>query len=476
MVIKLKMECRGRLKAQPSLSMETSVGKFDRLHPWFLSTVILPLVLLVPLENAGAAPAALLTRDQIIAEMKPYAGPHRSAVNPDTLKGKVLCGYQGWFCTPTDGSGRGWYHYQNGGRFEPGHCCIDFWPDVSELEPQEKYQTAFRHTDGSAASVFSSQNRQTVMRHFQWMRDYGIDGVFVHRFPTEVDPAKNLSGWQQFNKVLSNCQAGANQYGRAWALRYEFPVNLKPGDLRRVVLEDWKLLVDRMEIRKDKAYLHHNGKPVVYLWGIGIKDERKYDLDECAELIAFLKNDPHYGGNFVILGTPYHWRTGDGDAISDPKFIALLKEADMVNPWTPGRYATSEEVIKQADTRWQPDSAWCQEHALAFAPTVFPGFSWHNMFPQSPMPLIPRNKGQFFWTQFVAAHRIGAAMVYVAMFDEMNEGTAIFKCTDHPPVGASRFMDLEGLPSDYYLWLAGQGGRLLRGEIEATERPPVRNR
>jgi hypothetical protein len=62
-------------------------------------------------------------------------------------------------------------------------------------------------------------------------------------------------------------------------------------------------------------------------------------------------------------------------------------------------------------------------------------------------------------------------MIYQAMFDEVDEGTAIFKCTNSPPVGANPFVTFEGLPSDHYLWLTGMGGRLLRGEIEATERP-----
>ena len=53
------------------------------------------------------------------------------------------------------------------------------------------------------------------------------------------------------------------------------------------------------------------------------------------------------------------------------------------------------------------------------------------------------------------------------MFDEIDEGTAIFKCTNDPPVGASEFKTYEGLPSDHYLWLCREGGRLLRGELKA---------
>jgi len=48
------------------------------------------------------------------------------------------------------------------------------------------------------------------------------------------------------------------------------------------------------------------------------------------------------------------------------------------------------------------------------------------------------------------------------MFDEVDEGTAIFKCTNQPPVG--RFCTYEGYPSDHYLTLAGLAGRYLRGE------------
>jgi hypothetical protein len=60
------------------------------------------------------------------------------------------------------------------------------------------------------------------------------------------------------------------------------------------------------------------------------------------------------------------------------------------------------------------------------------------------------------------------------MFDEVDEGTAIFKCGGERPIGGSPFVDLSDEPSDHYLWLSGQTGRLLRGEIDAGELPPGR--
>ena len=65
-------------------------------------------------------------------------------------------------------------------------------------------------------------------------------------------------------------------------------------------------------------------------------------------------------------------------------------------------------------------------------------------------------------------------MVYQAMFDEINEGTAIFKCTNDPPIGASTFVTYEGLPSDQYLWLVGQGAQMLNKEIPLSSTLPVR--
>jgi hypothetical protein len=97
---------------------------------------------------------------------------------------------------------------------------------------------------------------------------------------------------------------------------------------------------------------------------------------------------------------------------------------------------------------------------------VFPGFSWHNL-KNAPSGAIPRAKGLFYWGLMSTALQSGAKMIYVAMFDEINEGTAIFKCTNEPPVNQppAKFLTYEGLPSDHYLWLTGMAGKMLRHEI-----------
>src|ERR1700678_3663030 len=44
----------------------------------------------------------------------PYTGPTRSDIDASTLDGKVLCGYQGWFNTPGDGTTFGFTHWGQG--------------------------------------------------------------------------------------------------------------------------------------------------------------------------------------------------------------------------------------------------------------------------------------------------------------------------------------------------------------------------
>jgi hypothetical protein len=250
--------------------------------------------------------------------------------------------------------------------------------------------------------------------------------------------------------------------------------SLAPGQADRLI-NDWKTLLRDTRLTSDPSYLRHHGKPLLALWGCGFKSDEKPrpSLHDWRKILAFLKNDPESGGLALMLGVPSGWRTQTRDTIADPALHELIQLANVVSPWTPGRYRTPEGATKQAEEVWAPDLAWCRERGIDFLPVAFPGFSWHNMKgPAAPLNAIPRLGGRFFWTQVTAARRIGADMLYVAMFDEVDEGTAIFKVTNHPPVGEGvQFVTYEGLPSDHYLKLTGLAGQVIRGELAATAAP-----
>jgi hypothetical protein len=111
---------------------------------------------------------------------------------------------------------------------------------------------------------------------------------------------------------------------------------------------------------------------------------------------------------------------------------------------------------------------------MRFMPTIYPGFSWDNLMKTAPgKSLIPRLRGEFYWKQFAAAAALGVDTAFVAMFDEVDEGTAIFKVTNAPPREAY-FATLEGMPADWYLRLTGEGTRLIRKERRYTPSVPIK--
>ena len=105
---------------------------------------------------------------------------------------------------------------------------------------------------------------------------------------------------------------------------------------------------------------------------------------------------------------------------------------------------------------------------------VFPGFSWHNAKKgAAPMNQIPRLKGELLWKLYYEAVRLGSGMIYQAMFDEVDESTAIFKCSNNPPGEKGLFLDMEGVPPDHYLKIVGEATRMLRGKIPLQEECPL---
>jgi hypothetical protein len=144
----------------------------------------------------------------------------------------------------------------------------------------------------------------------------------------------------------------------------------------------------------------------------------------------------------------------------------------VISPWDAGRFKDNNGADSFARQRLIPDIAETRRLGIEYIPVVFPGFSWAHgagRTQNSPLNLIPRRCGAFYQRQIDNAINAGVQMLYTAMFDEINEGTAIFKLIadlDHEPKVTDRFaLDADGCHTAIrymYLRLAGEATRALR--------------
>jgi hypothetical protein len=384
-----------------------------------------------------------------------------------TLRGIHVAGYQGWFACPGDGAkGVGWGHWFRGGSDprDPNSLAVDLWPDTSELDADERCPTAFQLPSGAPAFLFSDQNAKTVARHFAWMKEYGIDGVAIQRFVTglaRVDIKRN------FDTVLGNARAGAEANRRGFFVMYD--ISGMHGDAALQAIEqDWPYLADELHLTDSPGYILDRGKPVVAVWGLGFKD-RDISADQAAAIIHYFRTASVPAT--VLGGVPASWRNlgSDGryrDSSIEPQWAAVYRSLDVISPWSVGRFSDDKGADDFARGRLVPDVAETRRLGIEYMPVVFPGFSWAHgagRESKSPLNVMPRRCGGFYQRQIDNAIKAGAQMLYTAMFDEINEGTAIFKLAADPsqePLGTDLFaLDADGCgsaSSDMYLRLAGR--------------------
>lgn len=389
-----------------------------------------------------------------------------SLVDASTLNKKVMAGYQGWFMTSNDGSGSGWRHWA---RTTPNASNITFemWPDLREYSPSELTATSFNYNNGSNAGLYSAYNLTTVDRHVKWMQDYQIDGVFVQRFIGEAIYMRSVR-----DKVLQNVRVSAEKYGRVFANMYD----ISGGNASTLVSDikgDWIHLVDDLKITQSSRYQRHAGLPVVSIWGFGFSD-RPGTAAQLRDLITWFKSGaPAQYRATVKLGVDPSWRGHSSD------WQAAYRSAAILSPWSVGRYSDDTGADNFRGSKIAPDLAALTGTGVSYMPVVWPGFSWWNLRDgTSAFNKIPRRGGRFFWHQVYNAQAAGANMIYVAMFDEVDEGTAMFKIAENasqvPTTGRFLTLDVDGenLPSDWYLRLMGESSRMLKGERSLVSAMP----
>jgi len=391
------------------------------------------------------------------------------AVDASTLDGKVLLGYQGWFRTPGDGSGAGWSHWGDG---EPTaeSVRVDLYPDLAEFAEKALAVAPKLTIGGRPAVFFSSYNPRVVRKHFDWMRDYGLDGVLAQRFLSDIPRLR-----REKDQVLGNVRASAEATGRVFAVEYDIS-GAREGEFAGQLQADWTYLTTELKLTASKAYLRQGGKPVVSIWGMGLNEPNHPPVEPAAaaEVVAWFKKQ----GCYVVGGTPAFWRTLDRDSRAGDGWRSYYQALDAVQPWTVGRFRSLGQASAWGKERYAPDQADLASRGQRYMPVVFPGFSWHNLFRKSAPNEIPRLGGAFLWSQAVAAQRGGARTLKIAMFDEVNEGTAVFKAAARrslaPDEGWWLTLDADGekLPSDWYLRLAGQITKAFRtGKALPSEVP-----
>lgn len=395
------------------------------------------------------------------------AGPQQDVIDASTIHHKVICGYQGWFRCPGDHADMGWIHWsRRSDRIVPETLTFEMWPDMSEYTEAERYPVpGFSYPDGTAATLFSSENPLTVQRHFEWMKDYGIHGAWLQHFVVDLPGGPNEMRYESRMRVLQNVREAANKTGRVWALAYDMAA--MPTDrIYDSMTTEWKHLVDA-GIPNDGRYLHEGGKPVLMVWGFYRNQNITPELAN--RIIDFFKNDPRYGV-FLVGGCEWEWRTE-----TLPGWAEFLRRFDVISPWNVGNWVHDASGLNWASTSyWKEDLAEAKRAGMLYLPVVYPGFSWDNL---QKLPagksLIPRRDGAFYWKQFQDIAQLGVDMGYVAMFDEVDEGTAIFKVSNTPPTQA-HFVTNGNLPSDGYLWLTGLGTRMILGEMDPHMPMPIR--
>lgn len=376
-----------------------------------------------------------------------YKGPTVKAANNTTLKGKAMTGYQGWFRTPNDPEGRGWSHW---GNIEGGTFSIDMWPDVSQYPAASLEKAAdLKLKSGRQAYLFSSAWPSVVDTHFRWMRENDIDGAFLQRFVN--DGFNSISGRPEW--VLSNVRAAANKEGRIWAVEYDVS-GYSDAKLLETLTTDWKWFVDKFKLLEDPNYAREGGKPVVFIWGLPFPN-RNYSTGTANAVVDFFKNDPKYGGNYVIGGIPGNWRE------MDPGWKDHFKKYDSVLSWMSQSYAE--------------DLADFKAMGLTYYSHVMPGFSWANLkhLPtgDDTLEYTPRAAGKFYWDQLAKSAKAGCDRLFVGMFDEYDEATAVMPMSDDSPETPSR----PGVAATFYKGDSPQEhgtlARLPRAEVDLGSAP-----
>jgi len=373
---------------------------------------------------------------------------------------QTFAGYQGWFSTQKLSKNGIWTHWNAGQIPSVGQIKFELYPDVREYNADDLQETGLGVLgNGQPSMLFASDRAGVVDTHFRWMKEYGIDGVALQRFVSEL----NLP----FQKMLRDDVAvlvrqNAQKYDRSFYMEYDI-TSSNEATLVSDIKKDWLEL--ETKVLDSPQYAKHKGRPVIALWGFGYTD-RPGTQEQALELIRWF----HEKGFMVIGGVPYWWRQGINN--SKANWLSTYLKFDMVQPWSVGVYASALELLNNHVKMHIDDKKLCDQYNVLYQRVIFPGFAWSN-WNGGKFNMIPRAAGDLFWAQAYWTKKLGVS-AFIAMFDEYDESTAIAKAAENASMSpvSQKFLTLDAdgknISSDFYLRVAGDITKLLRGEKQLT--------
>ena len=396
--------------------------------------------------------------------------------------GKSVAGYQVWFVAGSLTSG--WTHWntRTSGAPGPNTSHFEVCPDISEYPDEVLKPTNLAPMgNGTPFKLFTSSTKEVIDIHLKWMKDYGIDGAAVQRFIGNIGGSIIHSPAESIIKVKNAAEANE----RIFYICYDTSSSGMETTWDETIKIDWVYNVEQKNLTTSPAYAKVGNKPVVQLWGIGMKGGKNPGTAaETIALIDFFKAR----GCYVIGGTPKGWRTGTSDSkgVTQPttvpgdneNFLPVYESLNMISPWMPGRIRNNADADNLLTSTMTPDKTYCDARNIQYMVVNFPGFAW-SQWNSNDVNWAPRNAGEFMWKQATNIKKLGVQNMYFAMFDEYDEGTAIMKnATDWSNIPTNQYFltsSADGIwcSSDFQLRVAGAAVEMLKGVRTVTDNVPV---
>ena len=372
----------------------------------------------------------------------------------------MLAGYQGWA-----GARGTWEHWTNDGQMAPSATDpdVNHWehfemiPQMGEYPLGALQATGFKyHGNGSVVNVYANAAEGVVDLHFQWMKDYGMDGVLLQRFISDViNPGKGLD---HFNTILAQADAAAAKHGRTYAIMYDMSGAASTWDTDI----DADFVSHVKNYTSSERYLKEQGRPVVCIFGLGLVDHAQATVASSLRFVRSMQAN----GFYVIGSGPYYWREGTHDAL--PGYSGVFTAFDAIMPWSVGRYSSALDFSRLGPLV-EADAALTQSRGQGYAPIAFPGYSYRDtevrlcglcafVRPRVPcvscvsrlppvsfyrdtnkINFIRRYAGQFFRAQFDAYLNTGRELL---LHSHVRRGTSRLQ-----PAGSRSRVDLEWISS-----------------------------